>query len=191
MTIGPGQILLALAAAAQAAGPAPQTVIWYAIAADAGDVLGYASREIVPGPAGREIIDSSEIRLQELGDPERRVVERTVTRLDPDGRAVSIGRHTQMGPAWSRIEARIGTDAPRSSARRRPNGGRRGVPLAGRHSLRRRRRPARRLGPGGDAAARIRQFQSRRDGRGASHHRAAGRRRARRGGQDRGAPQAL
>ena len=61
-------------------------------------------------PTGREIIDSSEVRLQELGDPARRVVERTVTRQDAAGRAVSIVEHSQMGPAWSQVEARIGAD---------------------------------------------------------------------------------
>lgn len=108
MAVGTGQILLALAAAAQAAGAAPEAAIWYTIVADDGDVLGFASREIVPGPDGREVIDSSEVRLQELGDPARRVVELTVTRQDSTGRAVSIVEHSQMGPAWSRVEARIG-----------------------------------------------------------------------------------
>ena len=108
--MGPGQILLALAAAAQAAGAAPGATTWYTIVADDGDVLGFASREIVPGEGGREVIDSSEVRLQELGDPPSRVVERTVTRQDLTGRAVSIVEHSQMGPAWTRIEARIGAD---------------------------------------------------------------------------------
>jgi hypothetical protein len=94
-------------AAAQAPGP---TAIWYTIAAENGDVLGHASREVLAGPGGREIVDASEIRLQEYHDPPRRIVERTVTRLDGDGRPVSISDYMQMGTAWSRVEARIGAD---------------------------------------------------------------------------------
>ena len=63
-----------------------------------------------PGRRGARSIDASEIRLQENLDPTRRIVERTVTRLDGDGRPVSISDSSQMGPDWSRVEARIGAD---------------------------------------------------------------------------------
>jgi hypothetical protein len=95
-------------AAAQPAGP---DAIWYTIVAENGDVLGFASRETVAGAQGREVIDASEIRLQEGADPIRRLVDRTVTRLDGNGRPVSIEASSQMGAHWSRIEARIGADA--------------------------------------------------------------------------------
>lgn len=91
--------------------PAPEATIWYAIAADNGDMLGHASREIVDGPDGRETIDASEIALLNPGSPTRRIVERTVTRRDGTGRTVSISDYMQMGNAWSRVEARIGADA--------------------------------------------------------------------------------
>jgi hypothetical protein len=98
---------LALLAAPSAAAPSEAT-IWYSIAAEDGDVLGHASREIVAGPDGREIVDASEVRLQEFGDPTRVVLARTVTREDPAGRTVSISDHLQIGPNWSRVEARFG-----------------------------------------------------------------------------------
>jgi hypothetical protein len=100
-------LLLLPAGPAGYAQPAAPTVAWYTIAADNGRVLGYASREIVAGPDGREIVDASEIRLQEFSDPTRRIVERTVTRQDRAGRTVSISDYMQMGPAWSRVEVRI------------------------------------------------------------------------------------
>ncbi|HVQ06901.1 MAG TPA: transglutaminase-like domain-containing protein [Allosphingosinicella sp.] len=100
-------LFIAPAAAAQPPGP---TATWYTIVAENGDRLGYASRETIAGREGREIVDASEIRLQEGADPTRRIVERTVTRLGGDGRPVAINASMQMGPAWSRIEARIGAD---------------------------------------------------------------------------------
>jgi len=113
MPFGPAQILLsalALAATSQAAAPEPSGTIWYRIAADDGKALGHASREIVAVEGGREIIDSSEVRLQEMGDPARRVTERTVTRQDAQGRVVSIAEHSQIGASWSRVEATIAPD---------------------------------------------------------------------------------
>lgn len=100
-------LLLASPAAAQPVGP---NAIWYTIVAENGDVLGHASRETVEWRDGREIVDASEIRLQEGAAPTRRIVERTVTRLDNAGRPVSINASVQTGPAWSRLEARIGAD---------------------------------------------------------------------------------
>jgi hypothetical protein len=100
-------LLLAAPAAAQPPGP---NAIWYTIVAENGDTVGYASRETLGEREGRlrEVVDASEIRLQQNLDPTRRIVERTVTRLDGNGRAVSITSSTQMGPTWSRVEARIG-----------------------------------------------------------------------------------
>ena len=103
-------LALALLAAPAAAVPSDAS-IWYSITAEGGDVLGHASREIVAGADGREIVDASEIRLQEFGDPTRAVIARTVTREDRAGRPVSISDHLQIGPHWSRVEARIGADA--------------------------------------------------------------------------------
>lgn len=81
--------------------------IWYTIAAENGDVLGYAAREVRPRPGGREVIDSSEMRLQEMGDPTRRVTDRTVTIQDSNGRALSIAKDSRIGAEWSRVEAEI------------------------------------------------------------------------------------
>jgi len=104
-------LALLLGPAVAAAQPAPSATTWYEITADNGDRLGHASREFVDGPDGREIIDASEIALQNFGDPTRRIAERTVTRRDGAGRTISISDHVQMGRAWSRVEARITADA--------------------------------------------------------------------------------
>jgi hypothetical protein len=102
--------LLLLAGPPAAAQPPGPTAIWYTIVAENGDVLGHAWRETVEERAGREIVDASEISLQEGLSPTRHIVERTATRLDANGRVVAINASTQMGSAWSRVEARIGAD---------------------------------------------------------------------------------
>lgn len=103
-------MLLLLAGPPAAAQPPGPDATWYTIVAENGDTVGYASRETLGEREGRlrEVIDASEIRLQQNLDPTRRIVERVVTRLDGNGRPVSISASTQMGPAWSRVEARIG-----------------------------------------------------------------------------------
>lgn len=103
-------VLALVAGPARAAPPADGT-IWYSIAAQDGDVLGHASRETVHRPEGRDIVDSAEVRLQEMGDPMRTVTDRTVTRQDGAGRTVSIAGYTRIGQQWSRVEAAIGADA--------------------------------------------------------------------------------
>lgn len=109
---GPAQALLSILMVAAQAGLAasvqdgPDT-IWYRIAADDGDVLGYAAREIRPRPGGREVVDSSEMRLQEMGDPTRRVTDRTVTVQDANGRALSIAKESRIGAEWSRTEVQV------------------------------------------------------------------------------------
>jgi Transglutaminase-like superfamily len=122
-------VLLLLLAAAPAAAQAPDAAIWYTIVAENGDTLGYASRATVARGDGREIVDESEIRLQEGLDPTRRIVERTVTRLDAAGRPVSISDYMQMGSAWTRVEARIGA-AVAEVVRHAPGGERRPLRLA-------------------------------------------------------------
>jgi hypothetical protein len=102
-------IALGIAARAVAAQPADDRT-WYSIAAVEGDVLGHASRRIVAGPGGREIVYESEIRLQEQRDPSTRIAERTATRFDAEGRTISIEDYVQTGTSWARIEARIGAD---------------------------------------------------------------------------------
>src|SRR5262245_12697141 len=83
---------------AQSPPPSPSDTIWYVIAAENGARLGYGSRQIVQTPQGREVIDLSQVRLREQeNDPVWRIVERSVTRIDPAGRVVSISDASQMG----------------------------------------------------------------------------------------------
>jgi len=87
--------------------PPPADILWYTIAADTGARVGRSTRQTVDTPEGRQVIDSSEIRLREEGDPEQKIVQRSVTRLDPAGRVVSISDSSQMGLIRSSVELRI------------------------------------------------------------------------------------
>ena len=103
-----------------APGPAPRaTSSGTAIAADDGDALGYASRaDRAERRTGARSSTSSEMRAAGAGrSGPARIVERTVTRQDPmrAGRSRSA-TYSQIGLAWSRIEARIGGGARRDRA---------------------------------------------------------------------------
>jgi hypothetical protein len=99
----------ALTAQTVAPAPAPQpgNILWYTIAADTGAQVGHATRQTIETPEGRQVIDASEIRVQEVGDPAQRIVTRSVTRLDPAGRVVSISDDSQMGLIRSSVELRL------------------------------------------------------------------------------------
>jgi hypothetical protein len=106
-------LLLAASAAplmAQTPAPTPANTTWYAIAADTGAQLGYASRQIVDLPEGRQVIDYSLVRVQEVGDPPSSITERSVVRLDRQGRVVSISDRSQMGTIESSIDVRVSGD---------------------------------------------------------------------------------
>jgi hypothetical protein len=107
----PGTIAAALLLTAQTPAPSASDTSWYAIAADNGARIGYASRQIVDTPEGREVIDHSQVRLRDGRDPWQRIVERSVTRLDPAGRVLSISDSSQMGLLQSSVEVRVGADA--------------------------------------------------------------------------------
>jgi hypothetical protein len=101
----------ASALTAQTAAPAPAsqpgTILWYTIAADTGARVGHATRQTIETPEGRQVIDASEIRLQEVGDPAQRILTRSVTRLDSSGRVVSMTDASQMGLIRSSVELRV------------------------------------------------------------------------------------
>ena len=120
-------VLLLLAAPAAAQPPGPNAT-WYTIVAENGDTVGYASREILEGREGREVIDASEIRLQQNLDPTRRIVERIVTRLDGDGRA---GLDRLLDADWPDLVAGRGADRPRNRRDRPPGFGRAAAAAAG------------------------------------------------------------
>ena len=92
--------------AAQAPVPRADETSWYTIAAESGERIGHASREIVDTPEGRQVTDHSQIRVRDPGDPIRRITERSVTRLDRSGRVVSISNVSRMGFIESTIEVR-------------------------------------------------------------------------------------
>ncbi|HTU10249.1 MAG TPA: transglutaminase domain-containing protein [Allosphingosinicella sp.] len=130
-------LLTIVAASALAAAQAPATqaermraamptagigeISWYVIAADNGDRVGFAWRQIVRTPEGREVIDHSQVRLRDTGGNEpsprgsnrsmtQRITERSVTRLDRSGRVVSISDSSQMGLIQSSVEVRVSGD---------------------------------------------------------------------------------
>lgn len=105
--------------------PVPANVTWFTIAAENGERIGYATREIVDTPAGRQVTDYSQVRLRNSlertgpapgpGRPSSRtatsrITERSVTRLDPSGRVRSINDNSQMGLIQSSVEVRVGAD---------------------------------------------------------------------------------
>jgi hypothetical protein len=113
---------------AQSPAPSPSDTTWFTIAADNGERLGFASRQTVDTPEGRQVIDVSQVRLQEVGDQPRRIVERSVTRLDPSGRVFSITDSSQMGLILSSTEVRVSGDV--AEVVRATEGDRRAVRVA-------------------------------------------------------------
>jgi hypothetical protein len=95
---------------AQTPAPSPEDTNWYAIAADNGARIGYSWRQTVVSPEGRQVIDVSQVRLRDQGDPGRRITERSVTRLDPSGHVRSISDSSQMGLIQSSVEVRVDGD---------------------------------------------------------------------------------
>lgn len=106
-----GLAVSALLLMAQTPAPSPADTTWFTIAADSGDRIGYASRQTVTTPEGRQVIDVSQVRLQEAGDTPHSITERSVTRLDPAGRVLSISDSSQMGLIQSSVEVRVSGDA--------------------------------------------------------------------------------
>src|ERR1044072_4073533 len=79
--------VIALALAALAAAPAAGPT-YYAIVADGGTIIGYATHEDRQGSGGPEPVDRSEIRLRDQDQPEIGVSAETGLRRDAAGRTV-------------------------------------------------------------------------------------------------------
>lgn len=97
-----------LAAAALAAQAAAQTR-WYAIVADDGARVGYASHEVRELADGRETVEAHVITLQEPDQRPTRLSERTTVREDSAGRTLHISEYAQVDRLWVRTEAQIGS----------------------------------------------------------------------------------
>jgi hypothetical protein len=110
-------ILIALLGAA--APPAGNTA-YYAVVADDGTIIGYATHEERRSGDGPESVDRSEMRLQEQDQPEFRVLSETIVRRDASGRTVWISEHSQTESGWSRSEARIAGGAAEITYRSGP-----------------------------------------------------------------------
>jgi hypothetical protein len=117
----PALAILSLALAVPgAAEPSRGNAAYYAIVADGGTIIGYATHEERPGADGVESVDRSEMRLQEQDQPEFRVLSETIVRRDASGRTVWISEHSQTDSAWSRSEARIADGAAEITYRSGP-----------------------------------------------------------------------
>lgn len=90
--------------------PTPPQTIWYVVAAENGQRVGYAYREIIDGPAGRQVTDYSQLRMRDENDPPQTIRDRTVVRIDPSGKVVAIGETSQVAGLDSSLEVRIGAD---------------------------------------------------------------------------------
>jgi hypothetical protein len=110
-------VLLALAAPGAAA-PGDGTT-YYAIVADGGTMIGYATHQDRQGSDGPETVDRSEIRLREMDQPASQVSAETIVRQDGAGRTVWLSEYSQTGSDWSRTEARIAGGAAEISYRSR------------------------------------------------------------------------
>lgn len=96
-----------LFASANSGAEARDAVTWYAITADSGQRLGYASYEVAPRRNGRDVIESQNLYLSEAGGTPTRMRVRTVTTEGGDGEAVAIVELVQSGRAEARTEVRI------------------------------------------------------------------------------------
>jgi hypothetical protein len=101
-------ILAALLLTAQTPPPAPADMTWYVIAAENGQRVGYASREVIQSPEGRQVTDFSQIRMRDENDPPRTIQESSVVRIDPAGRVLSISDTSRTGALGSSLVVRIG-----------------------------------------------------------------------------------
>lgn len=95
----------------QAAAAAPAGMTWYGIAAENGDVLGYAFEKSVQTPQGRAAISGQEITRSEKGSAPSVISSRGVTTEDAAGRALSIVEYSGTADDWTRTVARIGQDS--------------------------------------------------------------------------------
>ncbi len=85
-----------------------ETTTWYSIVADSGPTLGHVSLAIEPRADGRDLIESQDIYLRELGGMPHRARTRTVLREDAAGNAVSIESTSRIGRFRARTSAQIG-----------------------------------------------------------------------------------
>jgi hypothetical protein len=111
--------LLPILALTGAVAPAANGTSYYAIIADGGAIIGFATHEERQGADGPESVDRSEIRVQEQEQPELRFLTETIVRRDAAGRTVWISEYSQTGTGWSRNEARIADGAAEITHRSR------------------------------------------------------------------------
>jgi Transglutaminase-like superfamily len=97
-----------LLAAPLLAAAADGETIWYSIAAADGAPFGYSAREVRTSGGGTEIVQTTEMRVQEGANPTTRIRERTIVRLDRAGRPVAMSDRVETGRSWVALEARIG-----------------------------------------------------------------------------------
>ncbi|MBX3481151.1 MAG: transglutaminase domain-containing protein [Caulobacter sp.] len=99
--------LVALTAAAASPPPEPANVTWYVLQADDGARIGYATQSVTETPAGREVVQEQQVRLQERGSAATTLTTRTVFTQDRLGATRSIRISTTAGRSWTRHEARL------------------------------------------------------------------------------------
>lgn len=122
-------LALLLALAAPGAAAAPEAISYYVILADRDVQIGHASHEERQGSEGRESVERSEFRLQELDQPDIRVSSENITRYDASGRVVWLSEYSGSGSSWSRTEATISEGAAEISYRGRAERWTRRIPL--------------------------------------------------------------
>jgi transglutaminase-like putative cysteine protease len=122
-------LALLFALAAPGAAAPPSALSYYVILADGGVQIGNASHEERQSGEGRESVDRSEFRLQELDQPDMRVISENVTRYDSSGRVVWMSEYSGSGSGWSRTEARVADGAAEISFRGRSERWTKRVPL--------------------------------------------------------------
>jgi hypothetical protein len=99
--------LLPLLLAGAQAPPADRTS-WRVVATGDGVVIGTIAE--TRSADGRETSVEQRFTVQERGDSATTIVERTVTRRDPDGRVATIAKEQQAGRSTATTEAQILAD---------------------------------------------------------------------------------
>jgi len=100
----PSLLLLPLVLAGAQA-PAEDRTQWRVVATEDGQVIGTIAE--TRSADGRETVTEQRFTLQERGDRATRIVERTTTRRDADGRVAAILKERKVGGRTTTVEARI------------------------------------------------------------------------------------
>ena len=106
-----------------------ENVLYYAIVADGGRIIGHATHEERWGGEGPESVDTSRVDMQELDQLPLRLSSVAIARRDQAGRTIWLSEYSQTGTGWARTEARIADNRAEITHRTRAERWTTGIPL--------------------------------------------------------------